>query len=121
MGHLAIHCDSCGSDWVVYHRDDWKHWKARTCPTCGKEIDPGTWNRHVIRAFGEMEDTNLELMKDHTALHGALFTISYVPDTVFPNKSDDMDQIRQEIELLTDRIEELTEITSLSVDKIFQV
>ena len=24
MGHLKIHCDNCGSDWIIYHRDDWK-------------------------------------------------------------------------------------------------
>ena len=121
MGKLSIHCDGCGSEWVVYHRDEWKHWKARTCPTCGKEINPGTWNRQILPAFGSMEDANLELMKDHTALHETLFTVSYIPDTIFPNKSDDADQIREEIEDLTDKIDRLTEITSIAVDQLFRV
>lgn len=114
MGKISIHCDGCGADWVVYHRDDWKHWKARTCPTCGKAIEPGTWNRHILPAFGLMEDANKELMKDHTGLHGSLFTVSYVPDTIFPNKSDDVNQIRDEIELLTDKIDHLLEMASLT-------
>ena len=59
---------------------DWKDWKARTCPVCGKSIDPGTWDRQVLRAFGEMEDANIELLKDHQQSHGTLFTVSYIPD-----------------------------------------
>ena len=99
MGHLSIHCDSCGSDWIVYHRDDWKHWKARTCPVCGKSIDQGTWERQILRAFGEMEDANRELMKDHAQYHGSMFTVSYIPDVVFSTKtqSDIVSQLREEI------------------------
>lgn len=109
MGHLSIHCDSCGSDWNVYHRDDFHDWKARTCPVCGKSIDPGTWERSVLSAFGEMEDANLELVKDHTQSHGTLFTVSYIPDVIFPNKgnTEEIDQLREEITYLREIIDKV--------------
>ena len=109
MGHLLIHCDGCGSEWVVYHRDDRKGWKARTCPVCGKSIDPGTWERQISRAFERMEDANLELMKDHAQSHGTLFTVSYIPDVIFPNRgrTEGVDQLREEVEELKTAIEEL--------------
>lgn len=88
MGHLSIYCDGCGADWRVYHRDDWKHWKSRTCPVCGKSINPETWEHDVLRAFGEMEDANLELMKDNAQYHGALFTVDYVSDVIFPRRRE---------------------------------
>ena len=88
MGHLLIHCDTCGCDWNVYHRDNWKDWRARTCPACGKSVDPGTWEMSVLKAFGEMEDANLELTKDHDQSHEALFTVSYMPDTISYSKGD---------------------------------
>lgn len=123
MGHLSIHCDGCGSDWIVYHRDDWKGWKSRTCPVCGKSIDPGTWERSVLCAFGEMEDANLELSKDHAQSHGTLFTVSYIPDVIFPNKGDteEIDQLREEVEDLKDGIENLRSVVSKLIDGIFQV
>ena len=96
MGHLSIHCGGCGSDWIVYHRDDFKNWKARTCPVCGKATNPQTWEKQVLRAFGEMEDAGMELVKDHTQLHGTLFTVGYVPDVAFPSEDD----MRGEIENL---------------------
>ena len=121
MGHLKIHCDGCGSDWVVYHRDDWKDWKARTCPVCGKSIDPGTWERSVLRGFGEMEDANIELMKDHTGSHGTLFTVSYIPDVVFPNRSGETDQLREEIGDLRDDVNSLRTVVTRLFDSLFQV
>jgi hypothetical protein len=121
MGHLKIHCDSCGSDWVVYHRDNWKDWKARTCPVCGKSIDPGTWDRQVLRAFGEMEDANLELVKDHTGSHGTLFTVSYIPDVVFPDRSGETDQLREEISDLKEGLEDLRSVVTRLLDSLFQV
>lgn len=109
MGQLRIHCDACGSDWVVYHRDDWKDWKARTCPVCGKSVDPGTWERSVLKGFNEMEDANIELVKDHTQSHGTLFTVSYVPDVVFPNKetSETVEKLREDVEDLRSIVEKL--------------
>lgn len=107
MGHLKIHCDGCGSDWIVYHRDDWKDWKARTCPVCGKSIEPGTWEKSVLRAFGEMEDANLELSKDHAQYDGALFTVSYIPDVIFPNKDEELDRLRAETDDLMEAVESL--------------
>ena len=107
MGHLKIHCDGCGSDWIVYHRDDWKDWKARTCPVCGKSIEPGTWEKSVLRAFGEMEDANLELSKDHAQYDGALFTVSYIPDVIFPNKDEEVDRLRAETDDLMEAVESL--------------
>lgn len=123
MGHLKIHCDGCGSDWIVYHRDDFHDWKARTCPVCGKSIDPGTWDRQVLRAFGEMEDASLELVKDHTQSHGTLFTVSYIPDVVFPNRgnTEEVDQLREEIEDLKDGIDNLRKIVTKLIDGVFQI
>ena len=108
MGHLKIYCDSCGGDWVVYHRDDWKSWKARTCPICGHQIDGETWERQILPAFGEMEAANLELMKDHSGYHRPLFTVNYESDSIFPNKcrTDIVDQI---IEALREEPERILE------------
>lgn len=77
MGLLSIHCGGCGSDWEVYHMSNFKDWRARTCPVCGESIDPGTWDRQILRAFGEMEDANLELAKDHRQYDRTLFTVNY--------------------------------------------
>ena len=123
MGHLKIHCDDCGSDWIVYHRDYLHDWKARTCPVCGKSIDPGTWDRQVLRAFGEMEDASLELVKDHTQSHGTLFTVSYIPDVVFPNKgnTEEVDQLREEIEDLKDGIDNLRSIVEKLINGVFSI
>ena len=89
MGHLKITCDGCGESWSVYCRDNWKDWRARTCPICGRSIDSQTWARFVLRAFGEMNDANIELMKDHSQSHGTLFTVDYISDAIFPNKRRD--------------------------------
>ena len=105
MGHLKIHCDSCGSDWTVYHRDDWKDWKARTCPMCGETIDHQTWDDQILPAFGAMEDANRELYKDHAGYHGTLFTVTYEPDIIYPNKIDGLDELRAEIEELREDLE----------------
>ena len=90
MGHLKIHCDGCGSDWVVYHRDNWKDWKARTCPVCGKSIDPGT-------------------------------SVSYIPDVVFPDRSGETDQLREEISDLKEGLEDLRSVVTRLLDSLFQV
>lgn len=123
MGHLQIHCDCCGSDWSVYHRDDWKDHKARTCPVCGKSIDSGTWERQVLRAFGEMEDANLELVKDNAQYHGTLFTVGYVPDVIFPNKAqtEELNQLREDISDLTDSLDNLKNIVTKLIDGVFHV
>ena len=91
MGKLRIYCDSCGSEWDVYHRDDWKSWKSRTCPVCGKAINPETWEKQILKGFGEMEDSNIELFKDHAQDHGTLFTVSYIPDVIFPKRESKED------------------------------
>lgn len=119
MGRLSIHCYGCGSDWEVLHRDDWKDWKARTCPVCGKSIDPGTWERSVLRGFGEMEDANIELMKDHTQSHGTLFTVSYVPDVTFPDQAEESDRLAEEIEDLRDGIDNLRGVVMKLIDNVF--
>lgn len=123
MGKLSIHCYGCGAEWDVLHRDDWKDWKARTCPVCGKSIDPGTWERSVLSAFGEMEDANLECVKDHDQLHGTLFTVSYIPDVIFPNKgnTEEVDQLREEVEDLKDGIDNLRKIVTKLIDGVFQI
>ena len=97
MGHLKIHCDSCGTDWIVYHRDI-QNAKAKTCPMCGQSICRQTWNNQILPAFGMMEDCNRELYKDHCGQHGTLFTVSYVPEVIYPNKSDiyyEIDELKE--------------------------
>lgn len=120
MGHLKIHCDCCGSDWVVYHRDNWKDWKARTCPVCGKSIDPWTWERSVLTAFGEMEDANLELVKDHTQSHGTLFTVSYIPDVMFPNR-DQTGRLQEEVGIMKEDLEYLRAVVTSFLESKDQI
>ena len=121
MGHLKIRCGGCGSDWVVYHRDDWKDWKARTCPMCGKSIPSGLWERQILRAFGEMEDTARELVNEHTGNHGTLFTVDYIADVVFPNDdggiSDQIGELREEIDEIGDEIDEIRGMLTLFFTK----
>lgn len=115
MGHLKLRCDACGTDWVVYHRDDWKDWRARTCPACGKSIDPGTWERQVLRGFNEMEDANIELVKDHMQSHGTLFTVGYVPDVMFPNREKALEAVEQ----LREDVDSLRNTVSKLIDGVF--
>ena len=107
MGNLKIHCEECGCDWVVYHRDNWKAPEARRCPTCGAEIEPGTWERQVLRGFGEMEDANLELVKDHEQYKTSLFTVSYIPSKPLPDRSGELEELRNKVEELTEAVEGL--------------
>ena len=85
MGHLKIYCDSCGSDWNVYSRDNWNDKRSRTCPVCGKSINPNTWNDRITPAFYEMESVSVALLAD-TMEHAPLFTVSYSSDLIFPNR-----------------------------------
>ena len=62
-------------------------------------------------------------MKDHTQSHGTLFTVSYIPDVVFPNKgnTEEVDQLREEIEDLKDGIDNLRKIVTKLIDGVFQI
>ena len=70
-----------------------------------------------------MEDANLELVKDHTQSHGTLFTVSYIPDVIFPNKenTEAVDQLREEVEDLKDGIDNLRKIVTKLIDGVFQI
>ena len=117
MGHLKIYCDSCGSTWNVYSRDDWKDRRFRQCPVCGVCIERQTWERQILRAFGEMEDSTRELLKDHTGSHMPLFTVSYIPDVIFPNREPHgISAIREYIE----ELKEQSDITQLIIDKLLE-
>ena len=112
MGHLKIHCDNCGYDWIVYSRDIWKDWKhpvrlSSMCPMCGESIKSDTWERHVLRAFEEMESATRKLASDHAQQHGTLFTVAYEPDVIYPNKNDGVDQLREDIEDLRESVSSL--------------
>lgn len=87
MGFLRIYCDYCKQNYEVYRHqinDD----KANRCPHCLQKIDNQTW-KQIQRAWGEMEDSNMELMKDHTGYHKPIFTVSYIPDHIFRGVSQD--------------------------------
>lgn len=75
MGHLTIRCISCGNKWDVYHRDDWKDWKARTCPVCQKELNKAIWEQNVLPVFGAAEEMSMDLYK-----YKEPFIIDYVTD-----------------------------------------
>ena len=79
MGHLSIRCISCGNKWDVHHRDDWKDWKARTCPVCQKEINKAIWEQAVLPAFNEAEEMSMEMFK-----YKEPFVIGYVMDVPKP-------------------------------------
>ena len=101
MGQIKIHCDSCGGDWIVYRRSEWSDRRSRTCPVCGKSVDPGTWDRQILKAVAAMDDANLELLKDHEKSHGALFRVSYIPDVLFQKQDNgEIEQLREEVDAL---------------------
>jgi hypothetical protein len=70
-----------------------------------------------------MEDCNLELVKDHQQSHGALFTVGYIPDVIFPNKENTevVEQLREEVEDLKDSIDNLRSIVEKLINGVFQV
>lgn len=74
-----------------------------------------------MKAFGDMENANLELTKDHTQSHGTLFTVSYIPDIVFPNRSEETDRLREEIQDLKDGIDALRGVVKKLIDGVFRV
>lgn len=89
MAYMKIHCGYCGQKWEIYERDDFNHWKARTCPHCGSKIDEQTWQRQILPGFGQIADANRELMKDHTGYHIPLFTVDVIADHIFNMVDDD--------------------------------
>ena len=86
MAYIRIHCEVCGGTWEIYHRDDWNDDKARHCPHCFSEIDPQTWKRQVLPAFGAVHDANAELLKDSTGQHRPLFSFDVIADHLYQNR-----------------------------------
>lgn len=86
MAYLLIHCDVCGGQWEIYHRDDWKDRRARQCPHCFSEIDPQTWSDQVLPAFGMVHDANTELYKDHAGSGRPLFSFDVIADHLYKNR-----------------------------------
>ena len=76
--YMKIHCFSCGGDWEVYDRDNWKSINARTCPHCGSRIDGTTWERQVLPAFGQFADANRELEKDSSGYNTPFFKVDCI-------------------------------------------
>lgn len=117
MGHISIYCDSCGSRWDVYGRDDLKNKRSRTCPICRKAIDQGVWDRQIVKAFEEMESATRDLVTNHLRNRNALFTVSYIPDVIYPNRrADDQGDLREEISEMNQKIENLQD----RIDKIYK-
>lgn len=76
--YMKIHCFSCGWDWEVYERDNWKSINARTCPHCGSRIDGATWERQVLTAFNQFADANRELEKDSSGYNTPFFKVDCI-------------------------------------------
>jgi hypothetical protein len=68
-----------------------------------------------------MEDANIELMKDHSQSHGTLFTVSYIPDVVFPHHSDDMESILEVLESLNESLDNLRGVMTKAIDSLFSI
>lgn len=97
MGRLYIKCAQCGSGWEIYHRDDWKDWRASTCPNCGSNIPSDLW-KQVLRGFNEMEDANIELQKEESQRWGRHFRVSYIPDSPKEdNLSEEVKAVKKEL------------------------
>lgn len=76
--YMKIHCFSCGGDWEVYERDDWKSINARTCPHCGRRINGTTWEKQVLPAFGGFADANRALEQDRSGYNAPLFKVDCI-------------------------------------------
>lgn len=119
MGHLQIHCYGCGHEWSVYHRDDLRDWKIRTCPVCGKKVSQRTWDRDVLTAFDQLENANLELARDHTQDHGTLFSVAYVPDVIFP-EAEKENGLREEISDLRESVDSIKNVVGQLLTRLFE-
>ena len=86
MAFLRIHCDYCGGTWDVYKRDI-KTEDARKCPHCFQKIDAQTWKKHIIPAFGTVEDANMELVKD-AYNHLPLYSFDVIANHLFRNRKN---------------------------------
>ncbi len=87
MAYLIIHCESCGGDWQVYARDDFSQRRARTCPHCGKAIDPRTWEKSILPAICIVADANRELVTAARKYHGPQFSFDVIGDTFFTRRA----------------------------------
>lgn len=93
MVYMNIKCGSCGGSWTVYDHEDWKHWRARTCPHCKAKIDEQVYRNAVLTAFCECMDAEKELIKQHTGYHTPLFSVDIKSDSLF--KNDDTHALKQ--------------------------
>lgn len=100
MAYLLIHCDVCGGQWEIYHRDDFNADKARQCPHCFNSIDKQTWTNQVLPAFGLVHDANAELYKDHAGYNRPLFSFDVIADHLYENRFDEADEIDMDFDNL---------------------
>lgn len=81
--YMKIHCEYCNQNYEVYERDiDSK--KENQCPHCSSKIDRDIWRGVVVPAFKSAQVANWALMDDHVEHHRPLFTVTFVPDHIFP-------------------------------------
>ena len=83
MAFLRVKCENCGGKWDVYHRDDWKDDRARTCPHCYAEVDAVLWASHVIPAFTFADEGNREIRKQSREENKPGFSFDVVDDMQF--------------------------------------
>ena len=79
MGVLKVQCYKCRSRYQI-NAGMIHHIEANKCPYCFAELPRDTWERIVVPAFGELEDANRELYKEHSGyIDTPLFQIGYTP------------------------------------------
>ena len=80
MAYLKVTCENCGGKWDVYHRDNWKDDRARTCPHCYAEVNAEIWASHVVPAFALADEGNRELTKLSSEMRRPGFSFDLISD-----------------------------------------
>lgn len=80
--YLRVWCSRCGNYYEVYHGNDLKSPKARTCPHCGEGVSYNAWAK-VIQAAKAVDEAGAAVYSDNTAK--TRFTVDYIDNTVYKN------------------------------------
>lgn len=75
---IQVKCHGCRKVWEVYPRGEWQNENNAVCPFCGLQIEPQTWEREIVPAFGAFLDANRELLKDVTGYGAPRFKVNFI-------------------------------------------